>query len=160
MNLIKKLISITATAIILSSLSTGAITFAQGVLTDVAGAGMEAGNAAPAAATQNTAALESFSVTDYLTIPGEQEQVYLNDENNSPIIAFLLMIINFLSQIIGTVAIGLIIIGGLFLLASEGDDSRVQKGKTIIVQAIIGLIIALASYIIVTLVQSLLYVQS
>jgi len=54
----------------------------------------------------------------------------------------------------------LIIIGGMLMLASEGDDNRIQKGKTIITQAIIGLILALTSYILVTFVQSLLYVQT
>ena len=74
--------------------------------------------------------------------------------------AFLLGIIDFLSKVIGTVAIILVIIGGALMLVSEGDDNKIQKGKTILTQAIIGLIIALSSYILVTFVQSLLYVNT
>lgn len=110
--------------------------------------------------------LDSFSVGTYLTIPGTgeegsgQEQKYLKDDKYSPIVAFVLYIIEFLIKVVGTVSIALIMIGGLYLLSSEGDDNKIQKGKGVIMQAIIGLIIALTSYIIVSFVQSLLYVQS
>ncbi len=45
------------------------------------------------------------------------------------------------------------------MMSSEGDDNRVQKGKTILTQAIIGLVLAFSSYVLVTFVQSLLYVS-
>lgn len=188
MNLLKKLISLGIILILLSQVNIGYISFAQDgngsvadeieiedtpeedgatSLEEVGDAGMEA-EPEPDDSQPDTTydtgggqdSLESFNVTDFLTVPGEQGQSYLADTEVSPILAFILTIINFLSKVIGTVAILLIIIGGLLLLASEGDDNKVQKGKGIIVQAIIGLIIALASYMIVTFVQSLLYVQS
>lgn len=115
----------------------------------------------PASTDHDSTVLDSFSITDYLTVPGSQDQTYLtNDSEQSPLTQFILLIIKFLSQLIGTISMVLIIIGGMLMLASEGDDNRIQKGKTIILQAIIGLILALTSYILVTFVQSLLYVQT
>jgi len=121
----------------------------------------DATSAPPASVNNDSTILDSFKVTDYLTVPDKQEQTYLtNNSENSPLIQFLLLIIRFLSQLIGTISMVLIIIGGLLMVASEGDDNRIQKGKTIILQAIIGLILALSSYILVTFVQSLLYVST
>ncbi|HAU40303.1 MAG: hypothetical protein UV80_C0001G0061 [Candidatus Peregrinibacteria bacterium GW2011_GWF2_43_17] len=103
--------------------------------------------------------LGSFDVGELLTTEG-QEQGYLDDEDQAPILGFILDVIDFLIKVIGTFCMILIIIGGLLMLSSQGDDSKVQKGKAIITQAIIGLILSLTSYILVTFVQSLLYVQS
>jgi len=122
---------------------------------------------ASASTDHDSTVLDSFSITTYLAVPqsdeaeGSQDQTYLtNDSEQSPLTQFILLIIKFLSQLIGTISMVLIIIGGMLMLASEGDDNRIQKGKTIITQAIIGLILALTSYILVTFVQSLLYVQT
>ena len=130
------------------------------------GADEEAENTS-ASTSHDSTVLDSFSITTYLTVPqsdeaeGSQDQTYLtNDSEQSPLTQFILLIIKFLSQLIGTISMVLIIIGGMLMLASEGDDNRIQKGKTIITQAIIGLILALTSYILVTFVQSLLYVQT
>jgi hypothetical protein len=87
----------------------------------------------------------------------EQAQCYFQQDN--PILAFILQVINFLTQVIGTLAMVLIIAGGVLMIISEGDENRLQKGKGILETAIVGLIIAMFSYIIVRFVQSLFYLQ-
>lgn len=105
---------------------------------------------------------ESFDVGDLLTAgEGEntQSQSYFEEDESPPVFLFILDVINFITRIIGTLAMVLIILGGLMMIVSEGDENRLQKGKGILEAAIVGLIIALASYVIVRFVQSLFYLQ-
>ncbi len=99
----------------------------------------------------------SFNVGDILTTTG-QDQKYLDDESgNAPLVAAILDVIEFILRIIGAIAILLIIIGGLYMIISEGSEDRLEKGKTILTNAIIGLVIAMFSYLIVRFVQSIFY---
>ena len=109
----------------------------------------------------DTSSLESFDVGDYLQVSG-QDQAYMETTEAQPssIIGFALIIIDFLIKVIGTVCVVFIIVGGVLMMSSQGDDSRIQKGKTIITQAIIGLVIAFGSYILVSFVQSIIYVAN
>lgn len=108
---------------------------------------------------------ESFDVYHILTAgdgedaEDQQGQGYLGDTDNPPLTVFILDIINFITRIIGAFAMILIILGGLMMIVSEGDENRLQKGKGILEAAIIGLIISLMSYVIVRFVQSLFYLQ-
>ncbi len=175
----KKLLSLIISLTMLSCLlATPVITYAgsgevTGDVTEQAGDGGGGGGETEDASMQNdtdidgdastdhdSTVLDSFDVTQYLTTDGQNQTYLESDDENSPIIQFILLVIKFLSQLIGTASMVLIVIGGLLMLASEGDDNRIQKGKTIILQAIIGLVLALSSYILVTFVQSLLYVST
>jgi hypothetical protein len=109
---------------------------------------------------------ESFDVGEILSVGEEgdedsQGQPYFEDgaDAGAPILLFILDIINFITRLIGTIAMVLIILGGLMMIASEGDENRIQKGKGILEAAIIGLIISLFSYVIVRFVQSLFYLE-
>lgn len=96
---------------------------------------------------------QSFSVRYLKTT--DQNSSYLN--SNSPIASFVIMIINFLATTIGSLAFLSVIIGGFILLASNGNETMLTKGKDIITMAIIGLIIALSAYFITSFVQSIFY---
>lgn len=50
-----------------------------------------------------------------------------------------------------------IVTGGSFLVFSGGDDGKISRGKDIIVYSLIGLAVTIGSYLIVTLVQAILY---
>ena len=159
---------ITCILLLMLTLSSTQIVFAGntadeslGAGTDTEGTGTDTSTDATDDAGSSDTGLDSFSVGTFLTIEGEQDQSYFDEEESSaPLVSFILTIIDFLTKVIGTACMVLIIIGGLLMVASEGDDNRVQKGKSIITQAVIGLIIALTSYVLVTFVQSLLYVSS
>lgn len=69
----------------------------------------------------------------------------------------IVRLINYLVSLIGIVSFGIIILGGLTLVTAGGDDTRITKGKDMILYAIIGIVVALSSYIITIFVQGLFY---
>lgn len=71
------------------------------------------------------------------------------------IFALILRVINILTLFVGTFAFIMIIIGGFFF-ATATEESRIDKGKAILTQALVGLVIAFMSYFIVSFVQSLI----
>lgn len=58
--------------------------------------------------------------------------------------------------LIGIMAVLIIIVGGVRLLLSQGNQESVTKGKQTIIWAVAGLIVALLSFSLVSIVQSLL----
>lgn len=92
---------------------------------------------------------QSFSISN-LVAKGQEDQ-----QNN--IAAYIVNLINILSLIIGSFALLAIIVGGIRLLTSGGSEDGQTKGKSMIVQALIGLVVAFAAYFITAGVQSLLY---
>ncbi len=102
-------------------------------------------------------ASESFNVGTYLTATS-QEQVASSANAGKPVAAILIVrLINFLSLLIGSCAFLAIVIGGIMLLTSGGQEQQLTKGKDIIKYAIIGLVVALAAYFITAFVQSIFY---
>ena len=97
----------------------------------------------------------SFSVTN-LTVQGQNVGAVIG-EGKHPVASLIVRVINFLSLSIGSVAFLAIIIGGIMLLASGGKETQVTKGKDIIRDAIIGLVVAFCAYFITSYVQSIFY---
>jgi hypothetical protein len=64
--------------------------------------------------------------------------------------------LNFLLGIVGTIAIIMMVVGGIMYLTSAGDDDRMKTGKKIFIYSIVGITIALASIVIVRQVASLI----
>ncbi len=58
-------------------------------------------------------------------------------------------IVDFMIYIIFPVAAVMIVVGGGFIMTAAGSPARVSKGREIITAAIIGLVIALLSYLII-----------
>jgi len=103
----------------------------------------------------------TFPVQDYLKLPGDkQAQSYFDtkgDENAQtkfPTIKFILDVLDTLTKLAGTIAVLLLIITGLVMLFSGGDQNKIEKAKQMFGQIIIGLAVILLSYILVTLAQS------
>ncbi len=67
----------------------------------------------------------------------------------------ILMIVTFVLDITLLLAVVAIIIAGLYLITSNGDEGQKDKAKKIIFYAIIGLILILFSRVIVLLVNSI-----
>lgn len=89
--------------------------------------------------------------------PDEHEMSYFSGDKGTPVAKFIIQIVDFLSRIIGTVAILMIIIGGLIWITGGGNENQVSKGKDTIVYAIIGLVVAFSAYILTAFVQSVFY---
>lgn len=68
-------------------------------------------------------------------------------------------VINFLSAIVGIVAVIMIIVGGLRYITSGGNDTSVTSAKNTILYAIIGLIIVALSQLIVRFVLGKLTIE-
>lgn len=77
-------------------------------------------------------------------------------EEKSPLIALLMKIISIMTYTIGSAALLVLILSGLWLVTSHGESSQIEKGKKILTYAMVGLGFSFASYIIITFVQSLL----
>ena len=77
---------------------------------------------------------------------GVLEDNRLNSEGDSSLARNL---INTAIFILGMVSVVMIVIGGLKYVTSQGDSAGIQSAKNTILYAIIGIIVALASFVIV-----------
>ena len=98
----------------------------------------------------------TFNVNTGLTLDdGGQPKAYFQDENNSPIVSFVLTIMNYATAIMGTIGMILLIAAGFMMMFSQGNQQQLDKAKDIVKYAILGLVVAFMSYIIVIFIQSL-----
>lgn len=104
-----------------------------------------------------------FRVADWLKI--DEGQTYLERSQSSEqstslkggVFYFIITGIELATKIIGSLALLMIIVGGIVMMVSSGNSQLQQKGKRIILYSILGLVIAFLSLVIVTFVQSLFY---
>ncbi|MEK7545056.1 MAG: pilin [Patescibacteria group bacterium] len=73
----------------------------------------------------------------------------------SPITAFILTAIEFLTKIIGSVAFFVLILSGVWMIVTTGEETQVNKAKDMMLYSIIGIAVAFGSYMIVTFIQGL-----
>ena len=101
----------------------------------------------------------TFNVKENLSLDptgGSQPKSYLNNNNpNSPIVTFVITIIDFAITIMGSIAVILFIVAGFMFMASNGNSQKLDEAKDIMKYAAIGLIVALLSYVITIFVQSI-----
>ncbi|MFH1546541.1 MAG: pilin [Patescibacteria group bacterium] len=81
-----------------------------------------------------------------------QEQAVFSDAKS-----FLGGVIDLLIKMVGVAAIVFLVIGGFRLVVAAGNDNEIQKAKSMIQYAVVGLAVALLAYIIVAAVQGILY---
>ena len=65
-------------------------------------------------------------------------------------------LINYFLGILGLIAVAFLTYAGVLMVTAGGNDDQIGKGKTIITYAVIGIVIILLSYTIVTFVTSAL----
>ncbi len=76
-------------------------------------------------------------------------------QGNKSLSNIILDTLNVLLSILGTLAILMLVVGGIMYMTSGGDDTRADTAKKTIKYAIIGLIVAILSLIIVTQISDL-----
>lgn len=64
---------------------------------------------------------------------------------------------NWLITLVSSIAVTALIIGGFIMIISGGDETRLELGKTIFTYSLIGLLVTLLSFGIITFIQSLFY---
>ena len=60
-----------------------------------------------------------------------------------------LRVLNFLMSILGILALLMMVVGAMFYLTAAGDEKQVEKGKKIFQYAVIGVIVAMASMVVI-----------
>ncbi len=114
---------------------------------------------APAYAANDELKDVQFDITKNLSLGTDeqgQEYLYSQRDNESPIASLIISVIEFATQIIGTISVILLIIAGFIFMSSQGNQQQIDKAKDIFKYTVIGLLITFLSYLIVIFVQSLL----
>lgn len=76
----------------------------------------------------------------------------INPGASTDLMGTVKVILNAVFAVIGVVAVVMIILGGVTYTTSQGDPSKVKKGKDTILYGVIGLIVALLAFAIVNFV--------
>lgn len=104
---------------------------------------------------ENDLTYGTFKVTEVLTLDSKEQPKKYFEDSNSPIVSFILDVINFAITIMGSIAIILFIIAGFMFMLGQGNQQKIDEAKDVIKYAAIGLVVALLSYIIAIFVQSI-----
>lgn len=75
-----------------------------------------------------------------------------NANSTNDVAGFMKQIINILLYVLGSIAVLMIVIGGIRYVVSGGDQKAVTDAKNTILYAVIGLVVALMAYAIVNFV--------
>jgi len=84
--------------------------------------------------------------SELLEETGEEAGFESTGSGQEQLTSMIGLIINVLLSLLGIIFLILIIYGGFLWMTSSGNDEQVKKAKTIIKDAVIGLIILLAAY--------------
>lgn len=77
---------------------------------------------------------------------GREAGFQVSDDGQGQLTKFVGQIINVLLSVLGIIFFVLLVYGGFLWMTSGGNDDKVKKAKTLITDAVIGLIIILAAY--------------
>lgn len=106
---------------------------------------------------------ETFSVGDCLTTEGQNSLVPKKDSPEAKsatsvgITHVFIKAADLLSKVIASIALVIFMVGALLTIASEGKEDRLEKGKTAMLYAVIGLLVSFMAFILVSFVQSIFY---
>jgi len=64
-------------------------------------------------------------------------------------VGIFIKVANIFLQISGSLALGAFVVGGVMMIISGGNKENVQKGKQILLAAVVGLVIIFSSYLII-----------
>lgn len=95
---------------------------------------------------------DSFSVSTYLKLGDQKSRV-----GGAGILKVIVDAIDLLVKLTGSLALIVFIIGALLTVVSEGQQDKLEKGKTAMLYAVYGILISLMAFVIVTFVQSILF---
>ncbi len=74
---------------------------------------------------------------------------------NGSVTGLILYVINIMLGIAGLIAVLFLIIGGFWYITSAGNEETAEKGKGTVINAIIGIVIIILSYVVVNVVSGL-----
>ena len=94
---------------------------------------------------QDSNAISSFAYNSLETLPGQ------GSATNLP--SYLLALYNFGLGAVGIAALLMAIVGGYFYVTSAGNTSRVSKGKELITDAILGIVVAFCAWLLLYIIN-------
>lgn len=111
---------------------------------------------------------DTFNVNEYLKLKDNQKSLVPSAQPagaanadevaaTTGVTGVLVKTIGLLVKIIASLSLIIFIVGALLAITSEGKEDRLEKGKTAMVYSLIGLVVALLSFVIVAFVQSIFY---
>ncbi|MCC6643706.1 hypothetical protein IT411_03065 [Candidatus Peregrinibacteria bacterium] len=102
----------------------------------------------------------SFNVTTYLTTEGQGQAYFCkggDKETCNPVANFILQIINIITLIVASLSFFAVVVAGFMMVTAAGNDNQLNKAKEILKFAVIGLVVTLSAYFIVSFVQNLVF---
>jgi ABC-type multidrug transport system fused ATPase/permease subunit len=78
-----------------------------------------------------------------------------NGNKISPVVSAILYVTEFLTKVIGSVSLLVLVGAGIFMITNHGEESQVTKGKDMFLYAILGLVFTFSAYFLTTIVQGL-----
>ena len=93
-----------------------------------------------------TLAIDAPDPSELLQETGSEAGFEVRDDGQSQLTAFIGRIINVMLSVLGVIFFVLLVYGGFLWMTSQGNEDKVKKAKTLITDAVIGLIIILAAY--------------
>jgi len=94
-------------------------------------------------------ALDEVVVKNFFIVPTQKQYDQISQSNVVAVIDTLANVTEFILGFVGIIALGALIYGAGMMVMNYGDEEMAQKGKTIIKNAVIGIIIILSAYTIV-----------
>lgn len=101
--------------------------------------------AVPAAVSANAPKIDIFGACDHNS--ANSELCSKKDSKAEPIFK---NIINLLLYILGILSVIMVVVGGLMYVTSAGDANKLAMAKNIIIYSVVGVVVALLAYAIVT----------
>ena len=90
-----------------------------------------------------------------LSLPGCNSFIGIRCDGNNSVTGLILIVINWMLALAGLVAVLFLIIGGFWFITSAGNEETAEKGKSTVINAIIGIVVIVLSYVIVTVISNL-----
>ncbi|MBT4917440.1 hypothetical protein HN709_01475 [Candidatus Peregrinibacteria bacterium] len=150
----KKLLTILLLTIIcFTSVSTAFAKTTKELAADAATAKEDAAYDAKLKKDHDTLKNLKFDVGDVLSVGGP-DSTYFTDKNNAPIVSFILRVIEFATNIMGSIAVIILIVAGFMFMFAQGNQQQLDEAKEVVKYAFIGLALTFFSYIITVFLQS------
>jgi len=96
----------------------------------------------------------TFDASGVFSLAGQE-----NRERRS-FLQFANTIADWMITLVSSLAVTALIIGGFLMIISGGDENRLETGKTIFTYSLIGLVVTLLGYGIISFIQSIFYLGS
>lgn len=95
-------------------------------------------------------AVDKIIIENFFIIPTQEQSDQIRTSNITSVINVIGSVIQFILGFVGLIAFGALIYGAATMIMNFGNDEMVEKAKKIIKNAIIGILVILSAYVIVS----------